>query len=506
MDPRDQLLATFFAETDEILAALEQLTLELSEEGNAGDAARLGEIYRLVHTLKGNASCLGFDALTQVAHDLEDVLAGVVRTGAGAGAALAELLLDTIDQLSRLSADAAKGEDRPAAAGPELAPAVPTIRVDVARLDHAMDLAGGLTVARGRLAAAIGRGDLHGAQTALGAAETLLRDLEVQILELRLLTLRTNLERFRRAVRDLGHATGKDVRLEVQCGDLEVDMGVAEALRAPLTHLLRNAVDHGIELPEIRAKQGKPREGRIQINAWHEGGQLVVEIGDDGAGMSRERLIARAAELGLAAPQDESEIWDLAFAPGLSTAEQVSDISGRGIGMDVVRRSIESLRGSVSLRSEQGEGVTVTIRLPLALSIIQGLAVRVGPEVYVLPLDSVVECVRLDPGGRIASVVGGVLEIRGDALPYLDLGPCLGVRRNATDRPSVVVVDRDGERVGLEVDELVGEVQTVIKPVGSLFAGARGVAGSAVLADGTLALVIDVRGLVRAATTSVQTN
>jgi two-component system chemotaxis sensor kinase CheA len=375
-----------------------------------------------------------------------------------------------------------------------------TIRVDVARLDHAMELAGGLSIARGRLAAAIDRGNLAQAGEALEAADTLFRELEAQVLALRLVPLGASFDRMRRAVRDLGLATAKDVHLELSCDDVEVDMAVAEALRAPLSHLIRNAIDHGIELPAVRTRKGKPAQGRVTLAARHEGGHLVVELSDDGAGLDRAALIARAAALGIDATDfDDEQIGKLAFAPGLSTAPQVGDLSGRGVGMDVVRRAIEGLRGSVHLRGVPDAGVTVTLRLPLALSIMQGLAVGIDDQTYVLPLDNVVECVSLDRARAIEAPHGGVLELRGDALPYLDVGHQLGVAGRRGRGGSVVVVEHDGRRAGLQVDELRGEIQTVIRPVGRLFEHVRGVAGSAILGDGQLALVVDVRGLVRAA-------
>jgi len=216
--------------------------------------------------------------------------------------------------------------------------------------------------------------------------------------------------------------------------------------------------------------------------------------------MDRERLRERARTLGVATGAlTEQQELDLAFVPGLSTSDRVTDLSGRGIGMDVVRGAIEGLRGSVHLASRPGEGVSVTLRLPLALSIIQGLAVSVGEEICLLPLDHVIECAEIEPERTTTSIEGGVVQLRGDALPYLDLARRLGIPSQAAERPSVVVVEQEGRRAGLAVRALHGEVKTVIKPLGRLFAGVAGIAGSAVLGDGRVALVIDVRGLLRAA-------
>jgi two-component system chemotaxis sensor kinase CheA len=301
-------------------------------------------------------------------------------------------------------------------------------------------------------------------------------------------------------VRDLASGAGKAARLELRCDDVEVDMAVADALRGPFSHLLRNAIDHGIEAPAERTRAGKPMAGLLTLSARREGGTLVVELADDGAGLDRERLLERGKKLGLpTSGLSDAEILELAFAPGLSTAERITDLSGRGIGMDVVRRTIEGMRGSVVLTSVAGQGATVTLRVPLALSIIQGLAVGVGGETCVLPLDHVVECVELDDERVVQSPQGGVLELRGEALPFVDLGCRLGLARENAPRPSVVVVQQDGKRAGLAVTALYGEVQTVIKPLGRLFETVKGIAGSAVLGDGRIALVVDVRGLMRAA-------
>jgi len=531
MDMRDALLKTFADECDEILAELERQALALA--GGSDDTRTHEAMFRATHTLKGNASCLGFDGLTRVAHHLEEALAAALAGTVSVADGLAPLVLAALDALWRHVGACSAGDDLPvdaaevalcerldawarapraavAVAQPDRsasvvgAGAVPAraraIRVDVARLDQAMDLVGELAVARGRLADTLTRHDFGGAQAAQQAADPLFEDLHRLVLELRLVPLRSVFERFHRAVRDLAAGAGKAARLELRCDDVDVDMAVAEVLRAPFAHLLRNAIDHGIEAPAARTRAGKPAVGLLTLSARRDGGTLAVELGDDGAGLDRERLLERGRRLGLpTAGLADEDILELAFAPGLSTAERVTDLSGRGIGMDVVRRTIEAMRGSVSLASVPGRGATVTLRVPLALSIIQGLAMGVGGEICVLPLDHVVECVELDAARVVASAHGGVLELRGEALPFLDLGCGLGFSRDAALRPRVVVVEHDGRRAGLAVASLIGEVQTVIKPLGRLFETVRGIAGSAVLGDGRIALVVDVRGLMRAA-------
>ena len=477
----EALLRTFRDETDEVLAELERCALELG--GGGAHAPLIEAMFRSAHTLKGNASCLGFDALTRAAHELEETLDAARKSAEAPGPTLITLVLGRLDELRRLSM---------AAAGVAPERATQAIRVDVARLDRALDLVGEIGVARARL----GAGD----EDALEAVDVLVRDLQARILDLRLIPIRDAFERFRRAIRDLAIAAGKEVRLDLRCDDCEVDVAVADALRGPLAHLIRNAIDHGIEGAAARRAAGKPSVGTVTLAARHEGSHLLVELSDDGAGLSRERLLERGRALGLSVDESRDDaVWELAFAPGLSTARQVTDLSGRGIGMDVVRRTIEGMRGSVTLSSRAGRGVTATIRLPLTLSIVQGLAVGVEGETYVLPLDHVVECLELERDRSVTSAIGGVLELRGEPLPFVSLARAVGAREDAGSHHNVVVVEQDGRRAGLAVDRLHGEVQTVIKPLGSLLDGVRGLAGSALLADGRVALVVDVRGLLRAA-------
>jgi two-component system, chemotaxis family, sensor kinase CheA len=480
VDIPEPLLRTFRDEAEEVLAELERCTLEL--DGGGDDLPLLEAMFRCAHTLKGNASCLGFDGMTRLAHKLEEAISSAIGGKKGADPALIRLVLESLDDLARMAAADPGTVVIPVDAGAaqKLSRA---IRVDVARLDRALDLVGEL----GRCPA--------------DALDEMIKQLQARILELRLVAVRASFERFRRAVRDIASAAGKEVRLELRCEDVEVDVSVVDALRGPLGHLLRNAIDHGIEPAAARRAAGKPPIGTVTLSARHEGAHLIVELADDGAGMSRERLIERGRALGLdVAGLDDEHVWDLAFAPGLSTAAKVTDLSGRGIGMDVVRRTIESLRGSVTLASVPGAGVTVAIRLPLTLSIVQGLAVGIDDDTYILPLDHVVECVDLEADRVIESVQGGVLELRGEALPYLSLARAVGARADGEGHTSVVVVEQGGRRAGLAVDRLHGEVQTVIKPLGSLFDRVRGLTGSALLADGRVALVVDVRGLLRAAT------
>jgi len=286
-------------------------------------------------------------------------------------------------------------------------------------------------------------------------------------------------------------------------GDTELDKSMVERIGDPLMHLVRNSLDHGIETPGERVASGKSRSGRLGLNAYHEAGSIVIEVSDDGRGLGRERILKKALQRGLIQPGAElsdPEIWQLIFAPGFSTAEQVTDLSGRGVGMDVVKRNIESLRGQISLASTEGRGTTTQIRLPLTLAMIDGFLTVVGGVHYVLPLAVVAECI--DVPGDVRAQPGrtcGTFDLRGEVLPYLDLALFYG-SEPASGRRSLVVVRQGAVRIGLVVDRLLGEHQTVIKPLAGIFKPLEALAGSTILGSGDVALVLDMQGLMAAAT------
>ncbi len=303
-----------------------------------------------------------------------------------------------------------------------------------------------------------------------------------------------------RTLRDVATAHGKLARLVVEGEDVEVDTAVVEYVRDPLTHMVRNALDHGIEPPDVRRARGKDPVGTLLLRAAHEAGNMVIQVKDDGQGLDRAKIAAKAVALGFvadAARLSEDEMARVVFEPGFSTAERVTEISGRGVGMDVVRRNVEALRGSVTVDSVEGEGTTVTIRVPLTLAIIQGFKVGIGGEIYILPLESVVECVELPASGAAGAAGVGLLNLRGKPLPYLRLRDHFAVAGARPPRENVVVVQHGAQLAGLAVDELHGESSTVIKPLGTMFKGIPGVAGSSILGSGRVALILDVGGLLR---------
>jgi two-component system chemotaxis sensor kinase CheA len=306
--------------------------------------------------------------------------------------------------------------------------------------------------------------------------------------------------RFRRIVRDVSRELGKEIELEILGAETELDKTIVEKIADPLMHIVRNSIDHGIESMEVRRARGKPAAGSLALNAFHESGSIVIEVSDDGGGLDRQKILAKAVEKGLVAPDEvleDSEITALIFEPGFSTASAVSNLSGRGVGMDVVRRNIDELRGTVEVESYEGSGTTLRIRLPLTLAIIDGFRVEVASVCYVLPLDTVIEC--LDLGPYLESEENHLINLRGEVLPFLRLREVFALAGPRPPKERVVVVQFGEIRAGIVVDKLMGEFQTVIKPLGGLFHNLKGIGGSTILGTGEVALILDVPQLIQLA-------
>ncbi|PWV60217.1 chemotaxis protein CheA [Plasticicumulans acidivorans] len=372
------------------------------------------------------------------------------------------------------------------------------IRIGADKLDELIDLVGELVIASAAtsLRATHSRdAELIESTQALGALVELIRD---SALNLRTVPIGETFSRFRRVVHDLSRELGKDIELVLNGEDTELDKSIVERLADPLTHLVRNAIDHGIEPVEARLARGKPARGTVMLNARHDSGSIVIEVQDDGNGLDAERIAAKARERGLLRADQtpsEQDIFQLIFEPGFSTANAVTNLSGRGVGMDVVKRAIEALRGTVEMSSQAGAGTCCSIRLPLTLAIIDGFLVGVGDGTYVIPLDQMVECVEL--GGSQASEArrNGYINLRGRVLPLLHLHEHFAADGARERRENLVVVNHAGQQAGLVVDRLIGEFQTVIKPLGRLFAAASCFSGATILGSGAVALILDIPGL-----------
>jgi len=381
------------------------------------------------------------------------------------------------------------------------------IRVQAAKLDQLIDLVGEMVIASAganMLARKSGEAALVESTSVITSLVEQIRD---SALQLRMVQIGETFTRFQRVVRDTSRELGKEIELVISGSEAELDKSVVEKLGDPLMHLVRNALDHGIESPEKRTAKGKPAKGTLRLNAYHESGAIAIEIIDDGAGMNREKILNKAREREIIGPNQvlsDSEIFALIFEPGFSTADKITNISGRGVGLDVVKRNITALRGSVEVESQEGSGSTFRIRLPLTLAIIDGFLVGVGKSSYVIPLGTVVECIELSEKDRTETLNRQYINLRGQVLPFVRLREQFEIAERGGRRENIVVVQYAGQKIGLVVDELMGEFQTVIKPLGSIFKHIKGIGGSTILGSGDVALILDVPSLV--ALTTVQQN
>ena len=394
--------------------------------------------------------------------------------------------------------------EAPVSASAAAAP-VNMIRVDLGRIDRLVDLVGELIINQAVLAQRMtecGLPRTSSATSALGELEQLTRELQDSVMAIRAQPVKAVFQRMSRLVRELETATGKQVRLVTEGEATEVDKTVIERLTDPLTHMIRNALDHGIETPEARLAAGKPPEGTLRLTAAHRSGRIVIEVADDGRGVDRGKVRAKAVERGLAAADAElsdTEIDNLIFAPGFSTADAVSDLSGRGVGMDVVKRSVQALGGRISLASRPGEGATVTLSLPLTLAVLDGMVVSVGGQTLVAPLSMVVETLRPKPCEvhRLGPETV-LLAVRNDYLPVIDVGVALGYRTQPLDPTTGVVLlveSSEGERAALVVQAIQDQRQVVIKSLEANYRPVEGVAAATILGDGRVALIMDVDAL-----------
>jgi two-component system chemotaxis sensor kinase CheA len=536
-----QFHRVFFEESFEGVDVMEAGLLALG--AGAADAEQINAVFRAAHSIKGGSGTFGFADIAAYTHAMEtlldeirggrrpatsdavDVLRGPL-TAARDGVLQDGLAVDA----QRAVAVADPAEAAPVTGPPERpaqselqAPAMPppaaglraatngggSIRVDTQKIDQLINMVGELVITQsmlGLLGADFDLGKLDRLREGLAQLERHTRELQEGVMRIRMLPIGFSFNRFPRLVHDLGTSLGKQVELRISGETTEVDKTVVEKIGDPLVHLVRNSLDHGIESPAERLAAGKPAASVIELSAAHRAGNVVIEIRDDGRGLDRGRILRKATERGLVAPGaalSDAQVYELIFLPGFSTAEQVSDVSGRGVVMDVVRRNINELGGGVEIESSPGRGSTVTIRLPLTLAILDGQTVRVGDETYVVPLTSIVESiqVRRDMVNLVAGR-GETFRLRGEYLPVIRLHEVLGVpdpRVTELTDGLLVVVESDGRRGGLLVDDLVGQQQVVIKSLEANYRRVDGIAGATIMGDGSVALILDVPGLIRLA-------
>lgn len=378
--------------------------------------------------------------------------------------------------------------------------ALSSIRVAADKLDYLVDLVGELVIVQAQITQVVSEKNDPAMTVLAEELERLSDELRDSTLGIRMLPIGTSFSKFRRLVRDLSGELGKEIGLSTSGEDTELDKTVIERLGDPLVHLLRNSIDHGIESPEEREAAGKPSQGMILLAAEHSGGEVLIRITDDGRGMAAEAIREKAIERGLINKDSEKtdkELLKLIFEPGFSTAKEVTNVSGRGVGMDVVKRAIDSLRGTIDIDSIPGKGTTITIRLPLTLAIIDGLQVQVGNEFYVIPLSLVEECVELAAADVDQESGQRILQLRGDIVPYIHLREWFAVEGENPPIEQIVITGVEGSRVGIVVDTVIGEHQTVIKSLSRVYKDVEGISGATIKGDGSIALILDVPSLVR---------
>ncbi|OFZ68734.1 MAG: hypothetical protein A2V79_05040 [Betaproteobacteria bacterium RBG_16_56_24] len=380
-----------------------------------------------------------------------------------------------------------------------------SIRVSVGKVDNMVNLVGELVITQAMLAETISKMDPVSNENlinGLAQLERNTRDLQESVMSVRMMPINLVFSRFQRVVRDSAGKLKKKVQLKIVGEGTELDKGMIEKVSDPLTHLVRNSLDHGIEPPDERIAMGKDPQGTITLRAAHQGGNIIVEVSDDGAGLNRERILAKAREKGLPVSDSmsDADVWQIIFAPGFSTAAVVTDVSGRGVGMDVVKKNIEGIGGRIEVISHQGQGSTITIRLPLTLAILDGLSIAVGEQIYILPLSFISESLQPGPGDvKEISGQGQVVHVRGEYLPLMALHRVFNVQPRFTDPMEgiLVLLEAEGRKVALLVDELIGQHQVVIKSLETNYRKVAGVSGATIMGDGRVALIIDAGALVK---------
>jgi two-component system, chemotaxis family, sensor kinase CheA len=375
-----------------------------------------------------------------------------------------------------------------------------SIRVPAVRLDDLVNLVGELVTVQARLSQTATERQDADLSAIAEEVERLTGELRDSALNIRMLPIGSTFSKFKRLVRDLSGELGKEIELTTDGAETELDKTVIERLNDPLVHLIRNSIDHGVELPEARLLAGKPRFGTVHLAAVHSGDSVLITIKDDGAGLDKEAIRAKAVERGVIAASaelSEKELFALIFAPGFSTAKEVSSVSGRGVGMDVVKRAIEALRGSIEIASVRGEGTRILVRIPLTLAIIESLLVKIGKDFFMLPLTLVDECVELTREDVARAHGRNLAQVRGRLVPYLPLRECFRIPGEAPEIEQIVITEVNGLRVGFVVDQVIGERQTVIKSLGRAYKNAVGISGASILGDGSVALILDVPQLMQ---------
>jgi len=493
---------------------------ELSELGSMEVVAQYGQVPSL-QDLDPESCFLSWD-ITLTSEVTRDVIAQVFDWAEG------DCHLDIVEQEASIAVEVVPTEEElavnnviPMKAAAKDATAAPaegnrqavgdssSIRVSIEKIDELMNTVGELVITQsmlGQLGTRLEGSTADELRSGLAQLERNVRELQESVMRVRMLPISFVFSRFPRMVRDLSNRLNKEIELKMTGEHTELDKTVLEKIGDPLIHLVRNSVDHGIEKPEVRKAAGKPAVGTVHLDAYHKGGNITIEVKDDGGGMNKDKILAKARDRGLVNPNDvltDEQIYDLIFVPGFSTADVTTDVSGRGVGMDVVRRNVKELGGSIEVKTELGKGSRFVITLPLTLAIVDGQSVAVGSETYIVPLTAIIESMQLKQSMvNLVAGRGEVFRFRDEYLPVVRLHQMFGVRPRATNLTEglLMVVEGEGRRVGLFVDDLLGQQQVVIKSLETNYRRVEGVSGATILGDGSVALILDIPGIIRVGT------
>ena len=520
-----EYMKLYLKEAEELLQSLNSALLEF--EKNPGREDLIKEIARCVHTLKSNSASMGFNKIANLSHSVEDALMMLRETKIEASDAIINTLFECFDYLEVSIEKVSNGEEEPdnsallkklekiksrdikqdepmgaeLAEKPHTIKAVRSIKVDVEVLDKLMDLVGELLITTMRFQNLNEKYKIKEFDRSISQLSILTEDIQYEVTEARMIPVGQVFNRFPRMVRDLAKREGKKVDFIMEGSDIKLDRTVLDQIGEPLIHLLRNSIDHGIETPEERKKAGKPETGKIQLIARREKNSAIIEVIDDGAGFDPERIRQVAIQRGIITEEEgktmsKKDLLDIPFLPTFSTSEKVTDVSGRGIGLDVVKNRIEGLNGSMRMESETGRGTKFTLELPLTLAIIKCLLVYVGEERYALPLMNILRIVSIE-STDIQHIEGNeVFILDNEDIPLIRLRDVFNLPPKDDDKLTVIIIERGGEKNGIAVDEIIGQQELIIKSVAKTLKKVKGIAGATILGDGYPALVLDIGGLI----------
>jgi len=537
----ENMVYLFHAESVDLLEGMEESLLFVQENGF--EKEHINSIFRAVHTIKGGAAVFHFKKLVEFSHTTESLLGNLRENKLDIDDELITLLLDTKDHLNDMIEEIIQNDckeiydditskktaqlqiklsnylkkpkqeqKKPSIVEDEITlqpkqkntlqhkKSATTLKVESQKIDNIINLLGEMVITTASVQEHASRVQDKGLKDSVDSLYKILEELREASMKTRMVPIGETFNRYKRVVRDLSIELDKDIELKIIGGDTELDKTIIEKISDPIMHLVRNSLDHGIETKEERKKYNKPSIATITLSATHETGNIIIKVKDDGRGLNKEKIIQKAIEKGLIKENDnlsESETYQLILQPGFSTAKTISDISGRGVGMDVVKRNIEDLKGSIEINSAFTKGTTITIRLPLTLAIIEGFMVKIAEQPYIIPSEMILECIELTDEYKENIAENNFIKLRSHVLPILDLREFFNYNITKGSRENIVIVHFGISKVGLIVDELLGEFQTVIKPMNKIFKNLYGIGGATILGNGRVSPILDIPVLLK---------